>query len=104
MKTSADERMHKESSDIDFLLYIVDCINSFKANSEKFNTSSMIRNLSAAAVLQHNLMQSDQMFREEIVRSIRYSSSTFSALHKLTSLLCIVHFEGSDLFTSTRLV
>ena len=104
MNTSADERMHKESNNIDFLLYIVDYINSFKANSEKFNTSSMIRNLSAAVVLQHNLMQSDQMFREEIVRSIRYSSSTFSALHKLISLLCIAHFEGSDLFTSTRLV
>ena len=59
----------------------------------------MIRNLSAAMVLEHNLMQSDEVFREEIVRSIRHSSATFSAVHKLTSLLCIDHFEGTNLFT-----
>ena len=60
----------------------------------KFDTSTTIRNLSAAIVLQYSLMQSGEKFREEIVRGMSHSSATFSAIRKLTSLLCIVHFEG----------
>ena len=82
----------------DFLSYIVEYNKLFEANSKTFNTSSIIGNLSAAIVLQHNLMQYDEKFREEIVSSISHSSATFLALHRLTSLLCIVHLEGTQLF------
>ena len=96
---SLTDQMRYELS-TDFLSYIVtvEYNKLFEANSKTFNTSSMIGNLSAAIVLQHNLMQYDEKFREEIVSSISHSSATFLALHRLTSLLCIVHLEGTQLF------
>lgn len=89
-----NQKPHKDPN-IDFIPYIVECIKSYEANVEKLSTSSMIRNLSAAIVLQYNLMQYDEKLREEIVSCMNQSFATFSALQRLTSLLCIVHFEGT---------
>lgn len=85
------ERPHKEVKN-GFVSYIVKCIKSFE--SGMVDTSTMIENVSAAIVLQFRLMeQSGDKFREESARSIN-NSSIYSAIQKLTSLICLIFFKG----------
>ena len=75
-----------------FVSYIVDCIEAFENGF--INTDSMIKNLSAAIVLQYKAMEmSDDDFRKESARSIN-NSSIYSALNKLLSYLCIIFLKG----------
>lgn len=75
-----------------FISYIVDCTKSFEAGI--ISASTMVRNLSAASVLQYVLMKlSGVAFRKESAASLNNSES-YSAIQKLTSNLCISYFNG----------
>ncbi len=87
---SEDDRTHQEMHEeinTDFVSYFVNCIKSYESGI--IDTSIMVKNLSAAIVLQFRLMEWD-----ESARSINDSPETYSAIQRLTSLIGIVHFKG----------
>ena len=78
--------------DEDFISYIVDFFKSFE--SGRIGTNAIVSNLSAAIVMHLMLMECCGFeFREESAAKLN-NPETCSAIHKLTSNLCIVHFKG----------
>lgn len=78
-----------------FLSYIMDVTKSLEGDSAAANIFNIIRNLSAATVLQFKLMeQSDNNFREETVRCIENSPEGYAAVFSLTSFVCVLQFNG----------
>lgn len=89
---SSESAEDTEKVDNDFICYIVNSIKLFEA--EVIDSSAMVSNLSMATVLQSLLMAiSEVNFRKESAASLN-SSEACSAIQKLTSELCIVHFKG----------
>ena len=73
----------------------MDCIEAYEATSDTANIKNVIKNLSAAIVLEYNLLQNfNERFVVDSVRNVNSSSEIYSAIQKLTSLICIVHFSG----------
>lgn len=94
----ASEEAHTEA-DNDFIPYILECVKSFEAGA--IDTSTMVKNLSAAIVLQYVLMElSGVTFRQESAASLTNSES-YSVIQKLFSNLCFTHYKGElDILTT----
>ena len=77
----------------DILSYIVQYIKEYDFKSTTANIITVIKNLSAAIVLQYNTLQKfDKRFIEDCVSDIDSSPEIYPAIQKLTSLTCIIHF------------
>ena len=80
--------------DSSFVLYIADTVERWE--NSVINTDTMIRNLSAAIILQYSLMeQAGNKFREESARHVN-SFQRYSGIKKLTALICISFFKGKN--------
>lgn len=77
----------------DFVSYIASCLESFM--SGVIDTDTMVKNVSEAILLQCTLMEQSKKCREESARRINSSPKKYSAIQKLTSLICIIFFKGS---------
>ena len=91
MKAEIGDFTYKEVG-IDYISYILKCTKSFEAGI--IDTTTMVGNLSVAIMLQYLLMElCGVKFHKESAASLNNSESC-SAIKKLASNLCVVHFKG----------